>query len=186
MLKKLLLTTGLSLLTACASAPKQVNITVDPAPLTMRYADTMVSLTSTDIRDANYLIAIHKVGEPAELVNNQNSLVNLITAKLQQGWQQQGLVFTADADIAINLELQTARIDVQQDSFEHQAESALTLIISIENKGQTLTKQFRSASTLTGAFSPSMSELETKFSQQLSSLLNDVFKDEQINDYLAR
>ncbi|MBL1417741.1 MAG: hypothetical protein COB27_012800, partial [Moritella sp.] len=60
------------------------------------------------------------------------------------------------------------------------------LIISIENQGQTLTKQFRSASILTGAFSPSMSELEAKFSQQLSSLLNDVFNDQQISDYLTR
>jgi len=186
MLKKLLLSASLVLLTACASAPQQVNITAEPASLTTQYAGTQVSLTSKDIRDANYLIAIHKVGEPAQLLNNQSSLVNLTTAKLQQGWEQQGLVFTAAADIAINLELQTARIDVQQDSFEHQAESTLMLIVSIENKGQTLTKQFRSASTLTGAFSPSMSDLETKFSQQLSSLLNDVFNDQQISDYLTR
>jgi len=186
MLKKLLLNISLLLLTACASAPQQVNITAEPAPLTTQYPGTLVSLTSKDIRDANYLIAIHKVGEPAQLLNNQNSLVNLITAKLQRGWEQQGLVFSPQADIAINLELQTARIDVQQDSFEHQAESSLMLIVSIDNEGQTLTKQFRSASTLTGAFSPSMNDLETKFSQQLSSLLNDVFNDQQISDYLTR
>ena len=186
MLKKLLLSAGLLLLTACATAPQQVNITADPAPLTTQYHGTQVALTSKDIRDANYLIAIHKVGEPAQLVNNQSSLINLTTAKLQQGWEQQGLVFSAQADIAINIELQTARIDVQQDSFEHQVESTLVLIISIENKAQTLTKQFRSASTLTGVFSPAMSDLETKFSQQLSSLLNDVFHDQQISDYLAR
>ncbi|MDX2320584.1 MAG: YajG family lipoprotein [Moritella sp.] len=186
MLKKLLLSASLLLLTACASAPQQVNITAEPAQLTTQYSDTQVSLTSKDIRDANYLIAIHKVGEPAQLLNNEGSLVNLTTAKLQQGWEQQGLVFKPQADIAINLELQTARIDVQQDSFEHQADSALVLIISIENKGQTLTKQYRSASTLTGAFSPSMSDLEAKFSQQLSSLLDDIFNDQQIRDYLAR
>ncbi|PKH07289.1 YajG family lipoprotein [Moritella sp. Urea-trap-13] len=186
MLKKLLLSAGLILLTACASAPQQVNITAEPAPLTTQYSETQVTLTSKDIRDANYLIAVHKVGEPAQLLNNQGSLVKLTTAKLQQGWEQQGLVFTPQADIAINLELQTARIDVQQDSFEHQADSALVLIISIANNGQTLTKQFRSASTLTGAFSPSMSDLEAKFSQQLSSLLNDIFNDQQIRDYLAR
>ncbi|QUM82227.1 hypothetical protein HWV01_19050 [Moritella sp. 5] len=186
MLKKLLLNISLLLLTACASPPQQVNITAEPAPLATQYAGTQVSITSKDIRDANYLIAIHKVGEPAQLLNNQSSLVNLTTAKLQQGWEQQGLVFSPQADIAINLELQTARIDVQQDSFEHQAESTLMLIVSIDNKGQTLTKQFRSASTLTGAFSPSMSDLETKFSQQLSSILNDVFNDQQINDYLTR
>jgi len=186
MLKKLLLSTGLLLLTACASAPQQVNITAEPAALTMQYSDTQVSLTSKDIRDANYLIAIHKVGEPAQLLNNQSSLVNLTATKLQQGWEQQGLTFAPQADIAISLELQTARIDVQQDSFEHQAESTLMLIISIENNGQTLTKQYRSASTLTGAFSPSMTDLETKFSQQLSALLNDVFNDEQISHYLTR
>ena len=186
MLKKLLLTAGLVLLTACASAPQQVNITAELAPLTTQYSGIQVNLTSKDIRDANYLIAVHKVGDPAQLLNNQSSLINLTTAKLQQGWEQQGLVFTAAADIAINLELQTARIDVQQDNFEHQADSTLVLIISIENQGQTLTKQFRSASILTGAFSPSMSDLEAKFSQQLSSLLNDVFNDQQISDYLTR
>jgi len=186
MLKKLLLSSALVLLTACASAPKQVNITAELAPLTAQYSETQVTLTSKDIRDANYLIAIHKVGEPAQLLNNQSSLINLTTAKLQQGLEQQGLVFSSQADIAINLELQTARIDVQQDSFEHQADSTLVLIISIDNNGQTLTKQYRSASTLTGAFSPSMTDLETKFSQQLSSLLNDVFNDEQINHYLTR
>lgn len=186
MLKNLLLSAGLVLLTACASTPQQVNITADPAQLTTQYSDTQVTLVSKDIRDANYLIAIHKVGEPAQLLNNQGSLVNLTAAKLQQGWEQQGLVFSPQADIAINLELQTARIDVQQDSFEHQAESTLMLIVSIENKGQTLTKQFRSASSLTGAFSPSIDDLESKFSQQLSSLLNDVFNDQQISDYLAR
>ncbi|GIC77832.1 YajG family lipoprotein [Moritella sp. F3] len=186
MLKKLLLSTSLVLLTACASAPQQVNITAEPAQLTTQYSDTQVTLSSKDIRDANYLIAVHKVGEPAQLLNNKGSLINLTTAKLQQGWEQQGLVFSPQADIAINLELQTARINVQQDSFEHQAESTLMLIVSIKNKDQTLTKQFRSASTLTGAFGPSMSDLEAKFSQQLSSLLNDVFNDQQIRDYLAR
>lgn len=186
MLKKLLLSAGFILLTACASAPQQVNISAELAPLTRQYNDTQVTLTSKDIRDANYLIAVHKVGEPAQLLNNQGSLVNLTTAKLQQGWEQQGLVFTPQADIAIKLELQTARIDVQQDSFEYLAESTLMLIVSIDNKGQTLTKQFRSASTLTGAFNPPMNDLEAKFSQQLSSLLTDVFNDQQIRDYLAR
>lgn len=186
MLKKLLLSASLLLLTACASAPSQVNITTQDLTLSTQYSDTNVTLASKDIRDANYLIAIHKVGEPAQLINNKGSLVSLAASQLQQGWEQQGLIFSPQAGIEINLELQTARIDVQQDNFEHQAESTLTLIISIENKGQTLTKQFRSSSTLTGAFSPSISELETKFSQQLTSLLNDIFSDEQINDYLTR
>lgn len=186
MLKKLLLSTSLLLLTACASTPQQVSLTVEPVSLTAQYTDTKVVVSSKDIRDANYLIAIHEAGEPAQLINHQGSLAKLTSNLLKQGWQQQGLTFAPQADIAINLKLQTARIDVQQDSFEYQAESALVLIVVVKNQGQTLTKQFRSASTLTGAFSPSISELETKFSQQLSSLVNDVFKDQQISDYLTR
>ncbi|MFT5879262.1 MAG: putative lipoprotein [Moritella sp.] len=186
MLKQILLATGLLLLTACASDPEQVNISTAPVKLVPKYSNTTVSLTSRDIRDANYLIAIHKIGDPAKLINNQSSLAKLAEMSLQQGWQQQGLVFDPQAEVAINLEVRVARIDVQQDAFEYMAESDLVLILSVENEGQTLTKQFSRASTLTGAFNPSIPELEAKFSQQLSLLLTDIFEDQQVNEYLTR
>lgn len=186
MLKQILLGTSLLLLTACASVPEQVNISTAPVNLAPKYSNTTVSLTSRDIRDANYLIAIHKVGDPAKLINNKASLAKLAETSLQQGWEQQGLVFDPQAEVAINLEVQVARIDVQQDAFEYMAESALIVILSVENEGQTLTKQFSRASTLTGAFNPSIPELEAKFSQQLSLLLTDIFEDQQVNDYLTR
>ena len=186
MLKMLLLGATLLTLSGCANIPEQVNISTNPVQLTPLYNNIQVTLTSQDIRQANYLIAIHKAGQAAKLINNQVALSNLIATRLQQGWQQQGIVIADDADITANIAIQTARVDVQQDNFEYVADSQLVLIVTVTNKGQTLNKQFRSSSTLAGAFNPVVSELEAKLTQQLNAMLSDIFADPQIRDYLSR
>ena len=186
MLKLLSIAVTMLILSGCANIPTQINISTNAVQLAPQYDNVRVRLTSQDIRDANYLIAIHKAGQAAKLINNQAALSSLIATSLEQGWQQQGIVITNDAAITANIAIQTARVDVQQDNFEYVADSQLVLVVTVTNKGQTLNKQFRSSSTLAGAFNPVVSELEAKLTQQLNAMLRDIFADPQIRDYLSR
>jgi len=187
MLKKLGLGLSLLLLTACTSVPHQLDIQVPSTTAAVQpaYAGVTVDLSSRDVRDAFYLIAIHQAGDAATLVNNKTPLAQLAESGLANGWQKQGLTITKDGQIKAQLEIQIARIDVQQDSFEYEAESSLVVSITVNNGIKTLTKQFQSKSMMTGPLSPNIEQLETKFTEQLTTVLNDIYQDKQIINYLT-
>lgn len=185
MLKKLFIAASVFTLAACSTVPTQVNIVPTTQEQAQRYNDINVNLTSRDIRDANYLIAIHQVGDAAKLINNKAALSSLVETNLQKGWEQQGIVFADDAAIKVQIEVQVARVDIQQDSFEYEANSSLILALSITNEGKTLTKQFRSKSSMSGPFDPDIKDIEAKFAKQLSVLLQDIYLDEQVSNYLS-
>lgn len=188
MLNKLILGLSLLVLTACSSVPPRLDIQIPPPNLAAKptYAGITVNLSSRDVRDAFYLIAIHKAGKAATLVTNKTSLVKLAESRLADGWQKQGITILEEGKISAQLELQIARIDVQQDSFEYEAASSLVVSITVTNGLDTLTKQFQSKSMMTGPFSPNIDELEAKFTEQLTAVLNDIYQDKQVIDYLTR
>lgn len=173
-------------LAGCAAKPNTFNVNTTLPELSLQYRDLEASYLARDIRPANYLVAIHRVGEPANLINNQYKLSTLIGEQLKLGWQTQGVNFVEQSPLQVMLDIQVARIDIQQDAFEYEAESALTLLVTIDNNGDKLTKQFRSSSSLQGTLSPDMPLLEEKFALQVNTLLSEILHDPQVSQYLTK
>lgn len=173
-------------LAGCATKPHTFNVKATLPELSQQYQGVEASYLARDIRPANYLVAVHRVGEPANLINNQYKLTTLIGEQLKQGWQTQGVNFVQQSPLQVMLDIQVARIDIQQDAFEYEAESALTLLVTIDNNGDKLTKQFRSSSSLQGSLSPDMPLLEEKFALQVNTLLSEILHDPQVNQYLTK
>lgn len=188
MLKKLVLAFSVSILAACSSVPQQLDIQLPAttAEVQPAYANVTVELSNRDVRDAFYLIAIHKAGDAATLVNNKTPLAQLAQSALASVWQQQGLAIADNDQLKAQLEIQIARIDVLQDAFEYEAESSLVVSITINNGSDTLTKQFQTKSMMTGPLRPSIEQLEGKFTEQLVRVVNDIVTDKQVIDYLTR
>ncbi len=175
-----------AVLTGCATKPHTFNVSTTLPELSQQYQALDASYLARDVRPANYLVAIHRVGEPANLINNKYLLTTLIGEQLKQGWQTQGINFVEQSPLQVMLDIQVARIDIQQDAFEYEAESALTLLVTIDNNGDKLTKQFRSSSSLQGSFSPDMKMLEDKFALQVNTLLGEILHDHQVSQYLTK
>jgi len=103
-------------LISCASAPKHIVISPEVIiDVTKNFQGQSIQLRLIDKRPVNHIVQISKENQPATLISSQQILAEIIDEALRPQLISQGLTITSQAENKLDVIVDTALINVQQD-----------------------------------------------------------------------
>jgi len=172
-------------LTSCASAPKHIVISPEVIiDVTKNFQGQSIQLRLIDKRPVNHIVQISKENQPATLISSQQILAEIIDEALRPQLISQGLTITSQAENKLDVIVDTALINVQQDLLKYQVKSVIVLIAKLSNAGQTLTKTFTTKGSSNGPLTADTAVLARDFNQQLAKLLKQVINNNEIKEFI--
>lgn len=174
------------ILLGCGSTIK--HIIIAPELLTKStntYQQKQALLTFTDLRTLNHIAQIQRPNEEvAQLYSAQEALLPIVENTLTDAFKKNGLQIAPLAINQINVIIDKALINVQQDLVKYKATNSISLRIVIKNGESTLTKNFNINGNSNGPFNADIAVLERDFNQQLSKVLQQIVQNEEIQNTL--
>lgn len=184
-IKTITITLAICILTACASSAKNMVLSPQvPQQKSAFYQNKTASLTVSDLRTNIHTIAIHKAGKATELISTDIHIDQIIKKVYQKGLIENSLEINENSANAINLIINTAQVDVQQELVKYSAKNQLTLTAQITSANKTLTKTYNNKGESEGAFKADIAVLERDFNQQLGGLLLQIINDKEIQQFI--
>ncbi|GLX79607.1 hypothetical protein tinsulaeT_29470 [Thalassotalea insulae] len=179
----LLLTT--SLITGCASAPKQMVL----APQLMLnksnlLANKLAQVSVNDLRNKIHIIEILQPDAAAQLINSASNISQVVNQHFSEALTQHGLTISPATDNHITLIINNAEITVQQALLKYTTKGQITLTAKVQSGDQVLTKTYNSKMNSEGPLKADLAVLERDFNQQLAKLLVQIASDSQIKQFL--
>ena len=186
-MKKIALTliTSIWLMSGCANSPQQMIIApqVYNAALSL-YQGQQASLKVTDMRSGTQVVQILRKNKAAQLYSPQEDIANIIDQSLQKVWLQQGLSINAAASNQIDVFIDKAVVNVNQELLKYDTNSQITIRVAVDNGRETLTKIFNSTGSSNGPLLADLAVLERDFNQLLAQQLSEILRDHEIQKYI--
>ncbi|WP_041771403.1 YajG family lipoprotein [Psychromonas sp. CNPT3] len=184
--KNLLSATSVFILSACSSQPQNsvaLQLPTINAPTTSLQSNMTWQLTAMDRRIAHYLIAISDGDDVATLINEKNSTLMLIKTRLQNAWEKQQLNIKDANDSAPKIEIHLIKLltNVQQNTFSYTQSGQIQIKISLSTQQKHFSKMFSQNYSQEGAFKADVNDLTTNLNTQLTTLLNSITQDTELN-----
>lgn len=180
----LLLTISLlTLITACSSGPKHIVVSPELIGFSKGvYFDNKIQLNSIDQRSANHVLQIITHNQPAKLLSSQNNLTNIINQAIEPVLRKQGITVDQFSNTRLEIIIDTALINVQQDLLNYKATNTISLIAKVHQNNKTLTKTFKTKGQSKGPLTADIAVLERDFNNQLASTLVKITNDLEIQN----
>jgi len=182
-MKLILLITALFtlLLSGCASAPQSVVIAPQiMAKTTQIYQGKIAQLHINDMRVSPHIVQIFSEDKAADLISSQARLSDIITPIVKQQFINNGLGIDQQANTTIEVIIEQAQINVQQELMKYQAKNVIELKIKISKASKTLTKSFKVTGKSNGPLRADIAVLERDFNQQLSKAIVKLVTDIEV------
>jgi len=182
--KYLFIIVSLVALTACSSLPTAINLApelnLDEQSYQFNQSEIW-KVNSQDLRVARHLIEIVDGDNVAQLINEQQSIRLLIENSLKQAWITNGLSIADQSEYEIDIQLIKALTTVTEPTMSYEVETQMMLQVQLTHKNKKFAKLFRSNHQWEAPFSTSISRITEEINTQLTELLMQVVKDEEIN-----
>jgi uncharacterized lipoprotein len=174
-----------TILSACASDPKQMVLSVQvPIYNSIAYTGKSADVKISDLRNKAYIIAIHRSGKASELIPVNKSLVEVIGGSYKKSLINSGLKVSKKSNNSIHLTIDTAKIDVNQGMVSYETVDQLTLTVKVISEKGVFTKTFNNKGKSDGGLSADLAVLERNFNQNMTKLLLQMVNDSEIQEFL--
>lgn len=186
-MKRLIPLLSLFLLAGCAGTPQEIILSPTLPPQQYEQGELSdVTLNTTDNRRQRHLLQIRQKGEQHQLLSASRSPSKLLDETITQGFIQQGYRVTPNANIVMTIDIEQLLINLNQNMVNYQAQNDITLKVTVNKPGKTLTKRFSSKGESHGPLKADVTVLERLFNEQLGQLVNQLLNDRQLKDYLKK
>jgi len=174
-----------TILTACASEPKQMILSAQiPIYNSIAYMGKSANIRISDLRNKAYIIAIHRKGEASELIPVNRSLIDVIGGSYKKALINSGLKNSSSSNNSIHLTIDVAKIDVDQKMVSYKTVDQLTLTVKVTSEKGIFTKTFNNKGKSDGGLSADLAVLERNFNQNMTKLLLKIINDSEIQEFL--
>lgn len=172
-------------LNGCANIPNHVIIAPDiNATPVISHNNKQAQLKVIDMRTASHIVQIMRKGDAATLISAQERLENTIENNVKKHWQAQNLIIKDGAINTINIAIEKAIINVDQEFIKYKVQTEIVLKVTVNNGSQTLTNTFTNRGNSDGPLQADIAVLERHFNQGLANLLQQILASKKISDAL--
>lgn len=181
-MKKLALLVCILLLAGCqakrpATANLSLNITNNPSSI---YADAAAVIRGEDLREYPELVEFKLGDDPVLRVPSLSPPHVLITDQLANGFRDQGMIFTNASEARILLNVKKLLVTVTKEKMLYNTEANSLITLQVTNGNSTLTKKFDRQTSKESVSRPKMPALEKMLNEQVTDIIEQVLKDEDI------
>lgn len=181
---KIILTLFLiNIIAACTTSPKYIVLSPELTGYSKGiYFDKKVQFNVIDQRSSSQVVQILKDNEPAHLLSSQDSLTNIINKSISPILRSQGLTIDTYANTKIDIIINTALINVQQNLINYTAKNMISLKVLVSTADKVISKDFNATGQSNGPLTADIAVLERDFNNQLASLLVKIVNNNEIQN----
>ncbi|WP_261816813.1 YajG family lipoprotein [Vibrio gallicus] len=173
-------------LSGCASpTSEQLNFTptTDNSQIALHQAKS-VTLTTKDIRTAQYLALVKKNEDKALPIHAKQNVRVALNNALQGALQKQGFNIVPNSDNHIQLEVQEALVRVSSSTFSNQMQAKVTLTVTAETKAGKFVKTYTGSAKGENSMGASNEQIEHIINHVSKLVLNEITNDVELIDYM--
>ena len=160
--------------------PLYGNLHLAGKPQPLVYSDASAFLRGQDGRQQKEIFAYLQAGQPPVRIENMQPPHIVLTERLAEDLQAQGLAFSETAVTRIFLEINELLVTVSRPKLLHLAEARSRITIRVVTETTTLTKNYQREATRETPQRPKVEQLESMLNEQLDEILSQVVNDEDI------
>ncbi|WED22448.1 YajG family lipoprotein [Vibrio sp. JC009] len=186
-MKKIIIAASLAFLAACSSSPQQTQISFNPKTTTSqnRVVDNKTfTLTSRDIRSAQYVALIDTGRSNIEPVHAQQNVRITLETALQEQFRSQGYYISVNSQNTVELEVQELLVNVRHSVMANEMDAKVTIKLTAETPAGKLVKTYNGTAAKSGAFSASDAQIEMVINDITSLVLEDIANDQELTNYM--
>jgi len=185
-MKKLILLACLFVLAGCAKQPVIANLNPHLAEQQAGIYDgrNSAAITGQDSRKSSEVVVFEN-DQPATRLSNVCAPSELISSKLAEGLEDQGLSIEPSSQVRLKFNINELRINVTHQTLLYSAVAKTHIILSVENRGAVFTKVFKREANKDSA-TPNLTDLETMLNTQLADIIQQIIQDEEVRQLIKR
>lgn len=164
-------------LTACQSAPEPLSLN----PVTeATHSGQSIALEIRDQRAQNHVLRLERHDNPAEFAMADPSLTTLISDRVSQRW-----TLDDQSSNQMQINIKDALVIIKQGTLRHDSEHLVRIQVQLTTPDAEIEKSFRGRRQSDGPLRADVSTIEEDFGRLLADVLNDLMRDETINNQLT-
>ncbi|MCB2173964.1 YajG family lipoprotein [bacterium] len=176
------------LIIGCApTLPLDANLTLSVAtqPVNIYPDGSAISLRGHDGREYQEVVRYLIKDDPPVPIPNHNPPHAVIAEQLADGLREQGLVFSQQAPVHLELAVEELLATVTKPKVLYDIKAVSAVSITITGHGDSLTKRYRKESTRVSVTRPGLDDLEPLLNEQLSRIVQQVLEDREIRKLIV-
>lgn len=176
------------LIVGCApTLPLDASLTLSVAtqPVSSYPDGSTISLRGHDDREYQEVVRYLIKNDPPIPIPNRNPPHVVIAEQLADGLRGQGLVFSQQAPVHLELVVDELLATVTKPKFLYDIKAVSAVSITITGHGDALTKRYRKESTRVSVTRPDLDELEPLLNEQLSRIVQQILEDREIRKLIV-
>ncbi len=186
-MKKLFVAAMMVALTACSSAPKQLQINFMPQSTISENPvvnNVPVNLTSKDLRSAQYVALIDSGRNNLEPVQSRQNVRITLESALYEQLISQGYKVTANSPNHVSLDIQKILVNVKHSMISNEMNAEVILQVTAESPQGKLVKTFTGTANKSGLLSVNEKDIETVVNDVTNLVLKEMANDTELVDYM--
>ena len=185
-MRKLTLLIALLLLAGCAQRPviANLNLSLGPQPSGVYGEGAAAVLSGLDARTSTDLV-VYLNDRPASRLGGTEPPGELISQKLREGLEQQGLQLQANAPVRVGFSINELLVTVTRARMLYSADAKTSITLNVDNRGTVLTRVYRREASQSGATRPELAALENMLNSQISDILEQILQDEEVQAVIS-
>ncbi len=175
------------MLSVSACSSQQSHFIVAPqlmSSATFTSESCSATLNVADLRIDKHLVAIFRENEPTSFIASRQFLTEVIAEAMTEPWAAQGVKIVKNSTNRIDLNLNKSEVAVEQTLTSYSSVTHIEMQVTVNTSSQTLTKTFNSNGQSKGLLKADLAVLERDFNRALSTLLEQIITDQEINYFL--
>jgi uncharacterized lipoprotein len=185
-MKKLIIAASIALLSACSSSSQQQ---IDFMPQATMSRNNIVqnksfTLTSKDIRTAQYIGLIDSGRSHVEPVHSRQNIRIAIENALSQQFSSQGFHIGVDSNNTVTVEIQEALVSVKHSIMQNEMNANVILQVTAKTPTGKLVKTYHGTAKKTGIFSASNDDIQMVFNDVVNRVLKTIAEDKELRTYM--
>jgi uncharacterized lipoprotein YajG len=186
-MKKIILLTCLILLAGCAKQPVIANLSVrlGEVPAGIYGGGSSVLIIGQDARKSQEVV-VYMTDQPATSLANISPPLQLISEKLAEGLQGQGLLLDRSSPVQLKFSINELQVWVTRPKVLYRADAKTYITLTIENRGALFSKDFKREANQESATRPKLPDLEAMLNSQLSDIIHQILVDEEARKLIGK
>ncbi len=186
-MKKIILLTCLILLAGCAKQPVIANLSVrlGEVPAGIYGGGSSALIVGQDARKSQEVV-VYMTDQPATSLANISSPLQLVSEKLAEGLQGQGLLLDRSSPVRLKFSINELLVWVTRPKMLYRADAKTYITLTVENRGAVFSKDFKREANQESATRPKLPDLEAMLNTQLSDIIHQILVDEEVRKLIGK
>ncbi|MEZ8027016.1 hypothetical protein A1OW_02405 [Enterovibrio norvegicus] len=186
-MKKILLISGLILGLSACSTPKEPQLTVAPQPTISSVPVVQgktVMVESRDLRTAQFVAVVDNGRKNVQPIHATSNVRIVLEDALTRQFNSQGYRVATDSKGKVRLDVLDALVKVEHSVFSHTMQTNVQIQLVAETSDNKFVKRYTGKSTMEGATSASVEDMEIALNTLLEAVLQDISRDKQLATFM--